>query len=55
MTLAETRQAAEAAQSAGHADRARQLRSWLAEIRAGQNSKDDAKTCGEAIASPPGQ
>jgi len=47
--FADTRQAAEAAQAAGQSDRARRLRSWLAEIPCDLNPKADAKPPGGAI------
>jgi len=49
MTFAETGQAAEAAQAAGQSDRARRLRSWLAEIPGAVNPKAGASPRGGAI------
>jgi hypothetical protein len=54
LTFAEARQSAEAAQTAGLADRAKRIREWLDEIARAANPKGDPKSCGEAVASPPG-
>ncbi len=45
-TFADARKAAEDAQAAGQADRAKRIRSWLAEIERAANRKDDTKSCG---------
>jgi hypothetical protein len=52
LTFAEARQSAEAAQTAGQVDRAKRIRSWLAEIAGAANPKGDPKSCGEAVALP---
>jgi hypothetical protein len=45
MTTSEARQSASAAQAAGQADRAKQVRSWLAEISDAADPKGDPKSC----------
>ena len=53
MTVAEARQAADAAQTAGHAELAKRHRAWLVEIARTANPKDDTKSCGEAADAAP--
>jgi hypothetical protein len=48
MTFAEARQSGEAAQAAGHVDRAKRLRSWLGEIERAAKQRGDTKSCGGA-------
>jgi hypothetical protein len=53
MTLAQASKAAETAQAAGQADRAKRLRSWLDEIERAAKQKAGDKSCGDtAVATP---
>ncbi len=47
LTFAEAQHAAEAAQTAGQAERAKLIRAWLDEIARAANPKGDPKSCGE--------